>query len=163
MIEIAKILKPHGLNGEIKVECFTHDLDFWRGLKTVSINDEVYEVKRVRFYKKFGYLKLVGVEDIECAQKFRNAIIYVELHALQPTGQDEFLIADLEGCDLFDDKGKMLGVVESVEKYGAADIINFLSGGARYSFPFVDGVVKEVDIKAKKIVVFGAKLKEVLV
>lgn len=163
MIKIAKILKTHGLCGEIKVECFTHDLDFWREVKNVVIRSENFGVEKVRFYKNFGYLKLAGVESIEMAEEFRNEIIYVEQKELQPKIEGEFLIADLEYCEIFDEDGKTIGVIESVEKYGAADVINFLSGGARRSFPFVESVVKEVDVKAKKMVVFKDKLSEVLV
>ena len=32
-IEIAKVLKPQGIKGEIKVECFISDIDFLKNLK----------------------------------------------------------------------------------------------------------------------------------
>jgi 16S rRNA processing protein RimM len=162
MIEIAKILKPQGLKGEVKVECFSHDLDFWRALKAVQIDGKNFDVENVRFYKGFGFLKLVDVNSIEEAEKLRNKKIFVARKTLE-TKDDEFLISDLQGCTIFDENGKTVGIVESIEKYGSADIINFLSAGARRSFPFLSQVVKSVDINAKKIVVFSQKLKEVIV
>ena len=33
MIEVAKVLKPHGLHGEIKLEPYTLDIKFWKKVK----------------------------------------------------------------------------------------------------------------------------------
>lgn len=162
MIEIAKVLKPQGLQGEIKVECFTHDLDFWRSLKKVVILNESFEVKSVRFYKKFGYLRLSNMDSIEKVEKFRDKIIFANEENLQ-TDDDEFLIADLENCEIVDEFGKFVGVIESVEKYPTLDIINYMVGGARRSFPFLKKVIKKVDIKNKKLVIFRERLDEVAI
>ncbi|NCB48462.1 MAG: 16S rRNA processing protein RimM [Clostridia bacterium] len=162
MIEIAKVLKPQGLQGEIKVECFTHDLDFWRSLKNVVILNENFEVKSVRFYKDFGYLTLSKMDTIEKVEKFRNKIIFADEKNLQ-TDDDEFLIGDLESCEMVDENGKFVGVIESVEKYPTVDIINYMVGGARRSFPFLKKVIKKVDIKNKKLIVFKERLDEVAI
>jgi len=162
MIEIAKVLKPQGLKGEIKVECFTHDLDFWRSLKEVIILKEKFEVTNIRFYKDFGYLTLFSIDSIEKAEKFRNKIIYTHEENIE-TQEDEYLISDLENCEIIDEKGKFVGVVESVETYSSANIINYIVGGARRSFPFLKKVIKQVDIKSKKIIIFREKLKEVVI
>ena len=162
MIEIAKVLKPQGLQGEIKVECFTHDLDFWRSLKNVVILNESFEVKNVRFYKNFGYLRLLKLDSIEQVEKFRNKIVFADEKNLE-TQEDEFLIADLENCEMVDENGKFIGVIESVEKYATVDIINYMVGGARRSFPFLKKVIKKVDIKNKKLVIFRNILNEVAI
>jgi len=162
MIEIAKVLKPQGLQGEIKVECFTHDLDFWRSLKNVVILNESFEVKNVRFYKNFGYLRLLKLDSIEQVEKFRNKIVFADEKNLE-TQEDEFLIADLENCEMVDENGKFIGVIESVEKYATVDIINYMVGGARRSFPFLKKVIKKVDIKNKKLVIFRKILNEVAI
>jgi len=162
MIEIAKVLKPQGLQGEIKVECFTHDLDFWRKLKTVVILKEHFDVLSVRFYKEFGYLKLSKIDSIEQAEKFRNKKVFSGEETLE-TKDDEFLIGDLENCEIVDENGKFVGVVESVEKYSTVDIINYMVCGARRSFPFLKKVIKNVDIKNKKLTVFRRKLDEVAI
>lgn len=162
MIEIAKVLKPQGLNGEIKVECFTHDLDFWRNLKKVMISRENFEVKNVRFYKDYGYLKLSNIDSIEKAEKFRNKIIFAGEEELE-TYDDEFFISDLENCEIVDEKGKFVGVIESVEEYSTIAVINYMVGGARRSFPFLKKVIKSVDIKNKKLVIFRERLDEVAI
>ena len=162
MIEVAKVLKPHGIKGEIKLEPFAKDDFFWKNVKHLQIEGKMFDVVSTRTYKNFVYVVLEGVDDCNKAELLRGkfALANQELISKLP---NEFLIAELVGADVIGEDGKFFGVVESVEKYGSADIINILCGGARRSFPFLNSVVKNVDVNLKKIVVFESKLLEVLV
>ncbi len=162
MIDVAKVLKPQGLKGEIKVQCFTFDMDFWKNLREIYIDNVLYEIENVRFYKSFGYIKLTQINSQEEAQALRNKLLRVKKEDLK-LKKDEFLISDLVSCQVFDEKGNFVGSIESVEKYGSADIINILLGGARNSFPFIQGLFIETDFINKKIIVNREKLDEVLV
>lgn len=161
MIEVAKILKPQGLKGEIKCKNFT-SLDFWRENLEVKIDMENYVVEHFRFYKDFLYLKLKDIISIDMAQKLRGKTVFVEKDLIK-TGDDEYLISDLENCVLLDENGKVIGQIESVENYNATDIINVIIVGARFSFPFLKKVIKRVDKKNKIVEVYKDKLDEVLV
>ncbi len=162
MIKIAKVLKPHGLNGEIKIDCYIKDMSFWKNLGQVFIDGNKFNIKNVRFYKDFGYLFLENISSITDAEKLRNKMLEVEREQIE-NKENEYLISDLENCDIFDDKGNFVGQVVSIEKYGAADIINIEKMGAKRSFPFLKDVIKEVDIKSKKVIVFKDKISEVLI
>ena len=162
MIKIAKVLKPHGLKGEIKIDCFIKDVSFWKKLGHVFIDGSKFNIKHVRFYKDFGYLILDNVSSITNAEKFRNKTLEVEREQIE-NKENEYLISDLEDCDVFDEKGDFVGQVISIEKYGAADIINIEKMGAKRSFPFLKEVIKNVDINEKKVIVFRDKINEVLI
>lgn len=162
MIEIAKILKPQGLRGEMKISLFVHDLSFWSNLKSVFIDGFDHDVVKFRYYKGFGYITLDDVATCEQAEMFRNVSLQVPKEQI-PVADGEYLISDLENCSVVDEEERLVGYVESVEQYGSAYIINVLKQGAVRSFPFLNEVVKAVDIKNKKIVVFKNKLDEVLV
>lgn len=161
-IEIAKVLKPQGIKGEIKVECFISDFDFLKSLKTFYIEDNLYNIQKIRFQDKYAYIATKEVLDRNQAELLRNKVLTTD-KALVTTQEDEFFISDLEDCCVVDEFDNIVGYVESVEKYGSADIINILLGGAVKSFPFLKSILKEVDIKEKKIVVFKEKLEEVLI
>ena len=160
--EIAKVLKPQGIKGEIKVECFTSDFDFFKSLKEFYIGDNLFHVESSRLQNNFAYIKTREINDMSCAEQFRNRILTIE-KPLNNVAEDEYYIADLEDCCVVDEFNNIVGYVESVEKYGSADIINVLIGGAVRSFPLLKTLLKEVDIKNKKIIVFKDKLDEVLV
>lgn len=161
-IEIAKVLKPQGIKGEIKVECFTSDIEFLKSLKTFYIENTSYTIQKIRFSDKYAFIATEEVVDRNAAELLRNKILLAE-KSLATVDENEFFISDLENCCVVDESDSIIGYVESVEKYGSADIINILLGGALRSFPFLNAVVKEVDIKNKKIVVYKDKLDEVLI
>lgn len=162
MVEIAKILKPQGLKGEMKLDLFLKDEKTWKKIKDVQIDSQSYIVKSIRFYKGFGYILLCEIDSIAKCEKFRNKFVYVDKSQLE-TDKNEYLIDDLVGCEVVDEKGNFVGEVESIESYGGADIINILYCGAKRSFPFLKSVLVDVDVKTKKIVVNKEKLKEVMI
>ncbi|MBR1984398.1 MAG: 16S rRNA processing protein RimM [Clostridia bacterium] len=161
-IEIAKVLKPQGIKGEIKVECLVSDFDFLKSLKTFYIDEQIYTIQKIRFQDKYAYIATAEILDRNQAEMLRNKILKTDKE-LVTTQEDEFFISDLENCTVVDENDNIVGFVESVEKYGSADIINVLLGGAVRSFPFLKAILKEVDIEQKKIVVFKEKLDEVLI
>ncbi len=69
-------------------------------------------------------------------------------------GEDEFLIDELTGLEVFDLKGAKIGVVIGVSNNGANDMLSIKSKTTKISLvPFVKALVPEVDIKNKKVVV----------
>lgn len=162
MIEVAKVLKPHGLKGEIKLSPYTMDERFWKKVKTLFIEGNTYNVVSSRIYNGFAYVFLSEITTCEAAELLRGKVVSANKQDLH-VNTDEYLIDDLEGCSVVDEDDNLLGYVESIEKYGAADIINVMTSGARYSFPFLERVIKDVDIKNQKIIVYLDKYEEVLV
>ena len=162
MIEVGKVLKPHGIKGEIKLEPYTLDEKFWKNAKTLAIGDKDYEIEYCKFYKNFVYIKPKDVSSMDEAETFRGKTVYGNKNNLN-LSQDEYLVEDLEGCTLLDEEGKLIGFVDSVEKYSSTSIINVLLGGAVHSFPFLEKIIKSIDIENKQIVVFRNLLDEVLV
>lgn len=161
-IEFAKVLKPQGIKGEVKVENFISDLDFLNALKQFYIDNAVYNIKKIRIDGKYAYIQTQEIIDRNQADMLRNKILLAD-KALLTAKEDEFFISDLENCCVVDEENNIIGYVESVEKYGSADIINILKGGALRSFPFLKAILKEIDLENKKIVVYKDKLDEVLV
>lgn len=161
MIEIAKILKPHGLKGEVKLEMFNKDVSFWHEVKNVYIDGMLYAITSLRFYKGFLYLTFSEVNSIDEAERLRNKTLKVDEEVLRKDG--EYLIQDLINADVYDDKGDYRGRIESVERYGSADIINLVRTGASFSFPYLKNIIISVDTQNKRVVVSKKKLDEVII
>lgn len=162
MIEIAKILKPIGLKGEVKVQMFLKDLSTWQKIKFVTINSCCYEVVNFRVYKGFGYIFFKSIESVEQAESLRNKTIFVNKEELE-TGDSEFLIEDLISSTIEDEYGNFIGEILDVENYGTADIISYICLGAKRSFPLLKSIIKSFDKKQKKLVVYKQKLDEVVI
>ena len=159
--KFAKVLKPQGIKGEIKVEFLTSDLDFARTLKSFEIDDIFFHVKSIRLDKKFGYIKTEELQDRNEAEVLRGKYLYTIRPKIE--NDDEYYIADLEDCCIVDKDDNIIGYIDSIERYSSTSIINIMLNGARRSFPFLKGIFLSVDIKNKKIVVDKQKLDEVIV
>lgn len=162
-LEIAKVLKPQGIKGEIKVECYTSNLDFLMSLKNFTIESVTYNITNIRVQGKFAYIKTEEINSMTEAETLRGKILVVPKPEDNKEEDFEFYIEDLENCRVEDENGNLIGFIDSVEKYGSADIINVKLGGGVRSFPFLKTVFKSLDTKNKIIVVFKQKLDEVLV
>lgn len=163
LLQIAKVLKPQGIKGEIKVELFTSDLKFLKSLKLFKIDDKDYSIKSIRFQQKYAYIATNEIQTRNDAELLRNKILCAPKPQNETDKEDEYYISDLENCTVVDENDNIIGYVESVEKYTSTPIINILLGGAVRSFPFIKAVLKHVNVSEKKIVVYKDKLQEVIV
>lgn len=158
-ISIGKILNFHGIQGEAKVGFSKNQQDFLKSLKVVFIKkDSDYtklEVSSVRFNKTFALIKFKGINSINDLMPYKGCLLFVEQTTIRENlGEDEFLIDELTGLEVFDLKDEKIGVVIGVSNNGANDMLSVKSKTTKISLvPFVKALVPEVDIKNKKVVV----------
>lgn len=158
-VSVGKILNFHGIQGEAKVGFSKNQQDFLKALKVVFIKkDNDYtklEVSSVRFNKTFALIKFKGINSINDLMPYKGCLLFVEQSTIRENlGEDEFLIDELTGLEVFDLKGEKIGVVVGVSNNGANDMLSVKSKTKKVSFvPFVKALVPEVDIKNKKVVV----------
>lgn len=158
-ISVGKILNFHGIKGEAKVGFSKKQTDFLTKLKSVFIrfeNDYLpFEVSSVRFNKNFALIKFKGIDSINDIIPYKNCLIFVEQDVIRENlAEDEFLIDELTGLDVFDENENKIGVVVGVSNNGANDLISVKSVSKKISMiPFVKALVPKVDIKNKKIVI----------
>ena len=158
-ISVGKILNFHGIQGEAKVGFSKNQQDFLKSLKSVYIKkDSDYtklEVSSIRFNKTFALIKFKGINSINDLMSYKGCLIFVEESTIRESlGEDEFLIDELTGLDVFDPNGNKIGVVVGVSNNGANDMLSVKSKTKKICLvPFVKELVPEVDIKNKKIVV----------
>jgi len=155
-VSVGKILNFHGVQGEAKLGYSKNREDFLSSLKTVyvQINNEYQplEVVRIRFTPKCAIIKFKGIDSLNDILAYKNKIIFVEEStARENLEEDEFLIDELVGLDVFDGD-KKVGSVVGVSNNGASDLLSVKTGGDEvHLVPFVKAIVLSVDIKSRKI------------
>lgn len=161
MIEIAKILKPQGIKGEVKAMPLTNVLAVFNNMESCLVGNKNMKVERVSLRQGFLYIKFEGVCTRNDAELYRNQNICVDKSLLEELkDEDEFLIDDLIGMVIYDDEGNLVGQIIDIENYGACDIFLLEKEGREIQVPFVEDVFyREGDLlKAKK-----DKLAEVMI
>lgn len=158
-ISIGKILNFHGIQGEAKIGYSKSQADFLAELKSVLIKteDEYKPVNIVscRFNKNFAIMKFQGINSINEILPYKGQLLYVEQKTLKNNlSDDEFLIEDLIGLDVYNQSEEKVGVVIGISNNGTNDYLNVKTKTKRTSLiPFIKELVPEIDIKNKKVVI----------
>ena len=160
MIEIAKILKPQGIKGEVKAQPSTNILAVFKSVQNVRIGFKEYQIERLSLRQGFLYIKFKGIDTRNQAEELRNCSIEIDKNLLVEVKGNEFLIDDLIGMVLYSTKGELVGQIVDVVNYGSCDIFIIEHNGRQYQAPYVEDVfIKEGD----KLVVDSEKFKEVVI
>ncbi len=162
LVAIGTVLKPRGLQGELKVGITYNRPAVFNDLKTVSLGKHTYEVLRGSVQNGFAYLRLRGVETVEKAEKLRNQIVMVEDSALHLQA-DEILSSQIIGFEVVH-KGKKIGTVASVENYGAGDFFEIAVDGQGFVLiPNEDDFIAETNMITHTLVLTANALESELV
>lgn len=163
LVSVGKILNFHGIQGEAKVGYSKNQESFLESLSTVFVQKsgkfEELRIKGIRFHKGTAIVKFEGINEINDLLPFKGCLIFVENKFIRENlEENEFLIDELTGLDVFDTEGNKLGFVIGVSNNGASDLLSIKSKTKKISLvPFVDELVPTVDIKNKKIIVKNIK------
>ncbi len=150
---VARILGPHGLQGEVKAEVLTDFPDRFSLLKTVYVGDEltpaVLEGHRLQGGKII--LKLEGCEDRENAAELQGKLVYVTLEEAVPLAEDEYYVYEIMGLEVWTTEGEFLGYVDEVLHTGSNDVYVVKNGRGEVLVPALSDVVREVDLERGRI------------
>ena len=154
-LEVGKIINTHGLRGEVKVVTWTDSPEVFEDIKNVVAKTRSEEikltVKGVKYQKNNIIVKFAGIDAIEDAEKLKNAVLLASRNELGELPEGVYYIADLVGCEVFDESGK-IGVLLDVFTAGASDVYDIKREGKKNLLvPIIDGVLKNVDISGKRI------------
>lgn len=161
LIEVAKIVKPQGIRGEVKAQISTNVNAVFKGLKEAYVEGNILEISSISLRQGFLYIKFEGIDDRNKAETLRGKRIMLDKDFIKNAlEEDELLVDDLIGMVLYDKEGDLVGQIVDVENYGAT--FNFIidCNGRTVQTPFVDGVFER---EGDSLVVNKAKFDEVSV
>ncbi|MBE5749389.1 MAG: 16S rRNA processing protein RimM [Clostridiales bacterium] len=160
-LKIGLIVKPQGIRGELKVQPLTDDINRYKGLKEVLIDDKTYRVTNTVISGDMVFLSLFGVSDRNAAETFRGKFLRVKRENAIPLEEGRYYIVDIVGCEIKTDDGQDVGKVLEITS-ARTDIFTVkCQDGRVLRFPFLKDLVLSVDIDNKLITVSGKRLLEV--
>lgn len=153
MLVVGKFLKPHGVNGFIKIKSFFEKPDDIKGIKKFYL-DETRSIELDFISKLKGqYLCSVkGFNSREEIDALTNKNILIEKSSLPPLKNNQFYYFELVGLDVFI-KNTIFGNVISVNNHGAGDYLEIkLKKNKKIILVPENNIhVKKIDIKKNQI------------
>ncbi len=156
LLQVGAVTSTHGLRGEVKVFPTTDDPARYKTLKEVILDtgkqQVILELAGVRFFKKMVIVKFKGIDDINDAQQYKGAKLYVTREQAVPLEEDEYFLADLVGLTAVTDEGEVLGTVADVLQTGANDVyIIKQEKGGELLIPAIKDCIKRIDISGGRM------------
>ena len=141
-IQIAKILRPHGVKGAVKVSVSLTDIPF-SIFKKVYLGKERIPSKIIKVMPLNGFYSIMidTIKSCDEAEKYRNQAIYIEREDYS-IFDEVVLSSDYIGVEVKTKDGKYIGVVVDVENYGAKDILSINCNGTTYMVPLIEDTLQ---------------------
>lgn len=156
LVAIAKIVKTHGLSGDVVAQILTdfpERFSYTERVFSVTPKGDVrqLEIKDFWFHKNRIVLKFVNIDSIEKAEELIGCEICVHESEVVELENDEFFEWQLIGCVVETIQGEEIGKVKEVMRGVASEILVVQGTKKEYLIPFVNAICPEVDVEKKII------------
>jgi 16S rRNA processing protein RimM len=157
---VGRVVKAHGITGEVVVEVRTDDPDtrFAPGtrLRAKPLRGEsqrTYVIESVREHSGRLLMRLDGVTDRNAADGLRGTLFLVDTEELPPIEDpDEFYDHQLERLRVVTTDGRLVGNVAEVLHTAAGELLSVTTEtGAEVLVPFVSAIVTDVSLQTQTI------------
>lgn len=156
MVVMGKVVAAHGIQGWVKVLTYTEYLDslsdydsWWLGSDRQPWRE--FELLDSGVNGKVLIGKLAGCEDRTAAEQLKGLLVAVPRSELPPADADEYYWSELIGMQVVNLAGVALGTVDSLLETGANDVLVLKNEGGQLLVPFIEQVVRQVDVAQRRI------------
>jgi 16S rRNA processing protein RimM len=152
LVEVGRILRPHGVRGELVVESWSeHEGRFVPGEVLLSATGTPLELAAVRRHHGRLLVRLQGVDDPDQAERLRGVVLRVRRDQVPPPPDGSYYHFELIGCRVEDLHSGPLGVVAGVVEDGGGELLRVARGGGELLLPFVSAFLVRVDVEGRLI------------
>jgi 16S rRNA processing protein RimM len=120
-LEIGRVVKPHGLRGDVVVVAVTNRPERFDVGTTLDVGGTERRITAARHQQDRWVVRFEGIDDRDAAERIRGALLTAEPLPEPPAG--EVWVHDVIGAEVVDRAGAVLGRVTSVEANPAHDLL----------------------------------------
>lgn len=153
---VGRIIKPHGVRGEVRVELHTSDPARFKQLAAVHIGDPSAKptaILSARQHQGVALLTFEGVADRDAAELLRDRWLYIPTEDAAPLEEGEYYLYQLEGLTVLDTEGRTLGKLQDVMETGANNVFIVRGPFGDILLPDIPDVVTDIDFDNGRMVV----------
>jgi 16S rRNA processing protein RimM len=155
-LAVGRVIKPHGVNGEVRVEPLTDLPERFEWLDAVYLgenNPRPLTVQSVRFHQGFVLLKLAGYPTRTEAELLRGELLQVPESEAIPLEDGEYFLHQLIGLDVYTEEGLHVGRLSEVLETGANNVFVVEGQNRQVLVPDIPDVIKEIDLDNGRLVI----------
>ena len=155
---MGRIVAPYGLKGWVKVAPYGADPETLNAHPVwwVGRNGDWRELKLAESARPHGasvMARFEGCVERDAALALKGCDIALAREELPPSADNEFYWVDLVGLKVVNVRGQELGAVAELFDNGAHPVMRVVAGDSERLLPFVEQVVRQVDMAESRICV----------
>ncbi len=158
LVELAAVVRAHGLRGELALKPFNPDSELLRELDQVVLklpdgSTRTCAVRGARGHAEHLILALEGVSDRNASEALRGSLVCVPRSLLPEPDEGEVYLVDLVGLQARDSEGKVIGEVEEIVQYPSVACLLVRGEQGTWEIPDTDRYLVEIDLEAGFLVI----------
>ena len=140
-IALAAVAGAHGVKGELRLKLFSDSVESLSNHEKLYVGGSERRLLAIRESGNVAVARFEGITDRSAAEALRGSLVEVDRLALPALEEGEYYHADLIGLRAVDSQGNAVGIVVSVENYGAGDLLEIEADDGKHSLiPFKPGI-----------------------
>ena len=157
LLVVARIGRPHGVNGEATIEVRTDSPEERFAIGSVLQTEPKHfgplTVESLRDHNGTLLLKFREAQDRTAVEKLRNILLYADVDIDEQSQEDEFHLQQLLSCQAYFENGDLVGPVVDVVKLPSQDLLAIEFEGREVLVPFVKELVPTVNISERRVII----------
>lgn len=154
-LAVGRVLRPHGVRGELLVETLTDFPNHLAEVETVYLGEaaEPHSLRGVRIHRKQLLVQLADCSDRETADTFRGQLVQIRGEAASPPPPGRYYQHQLLGLSVVTDEGEALGEIVEIIETGSNDVYVVRGPAGELLLPVLRSVIQSIDLEARRVVV----------
>jgi 16S rRNA processing protein RimM len=156
-ISVAYITKPRGFKGELAVVPYRPNTESLKPGLEVTLQkggiSRSFVIETIKVLRERIAIKLIGIENEASAESWRGGDLLLDEEQLAPLSEGEYYHFQLEGADVYEENGSLVGKVIALDYLSANDILTVQGESGEILIPLIKQVIVSVDIQNKRIVI----------
>lgn len=147
-LAIGKVLRPHGVRGELRLEVYTESAANLETVETLYVGDKQrpYPLEAARIHQKILLIKLKGCDDRDQADTFRGELISIAAESAAPLKPGQYYHHQIIGLKVVSDEGEALGTISEIIETGSNDVYVVKNGDTELLVPSIKSVVLKIEM-----------------
>lgn len=152
---VGKIVKTHGIKGEVTLRIDNEDFDEIEELDyfLLEINDKLipFFIENITFHSNKSFVLFQDLKTLEAASQLVGVTAYLPLELLPERSGNDFYSYEVVGFIVVDEEKGELGKVQEIIEYPTQSLIQVIKEGKEILIPIHDDILKDVNREEKKI------------
>jgi 16S rRNA processing protein RimM len=121
-------------------------------VKNVLVNQAPMEVEHAWTHGDHVIFKFKGVDTIADAERLAGAQVEIPIEQREAIPEGEYYRSDLIGCEVFDERCRLLGTVRDWQDTGGTPLVEVRTPeGKELLIPFAASIFARIDLEARRI------------